>query len=213
MSKILFKRRYWNSARTYYYTYRRTLEDEGFEMVACYTPEGHYIGSPSTARYLLHFGLTQIQTLTGNNVCSLGWCEAEQKWYGWSHRALYGFGIGSRVRKGDVAYRPATPEALKEDLTTPDEDGWAWQKPQDVTLIEGGVRVRVRPIMVHAVAETPHELDEPLTMEGGEHSEPMIAMYPTEEEYFEIKCGRGEWVARTLEEAREMAEDFASEIA
>lgn len=26
------------------------------------------------------------------------------KWYGWSHRAVYGFGIGDKVKKGDVAY-------------------------------------------------------------------------------------------------------------
>lgn len=26
------------------------------------------------------------------------------KWYGWSHRAVYGFGIGDKVKKGDCAY-------------------------------------------------------------------------------------------------------------
>ena len=26
------------------------------------------------------------------------------KWYGWSHRAMYGFGIGDKVKKGDCAY-------------------------------------------------------------------------------------------------------------
>jgi len=26
------------------------------------------------------------------------------KWYGWSHRAVYGFGIGDTIKKGDVAY-------------------------------------------------------------------------------------------------------------
>ena len=28
--------------------------------------------------------------------CGLGWSEKEQKYYGWSHRAIYGFGIGSK---------------------------------------------------------------------------------------------------------------------
>jgi hypothetical protein len=26
----------------------------------------------------------------------------DQKWYGWSHRARFGFGIGSKVKAGDV---------------------------------------------------------------------------------------------------------------
>lgn len=26
------------------------------------------------------------------------------KWYGWSHRAVYGFGIGDKVKKGDCTY-------------------------------------------------------------------------------------------------------------
>jgi hypothetical protein len=32
----------------------------------------------------------------------LGFSEEEQKWYGWSHRAYYGFGIGYEVKEGDV---------------------------------------------------------------------------------------------------------------
>lgn len=34
--------------------------------------------------------------------CGLGFSEKEQKWYGWSHRAIYGFGIG------DKSYRNGT---------------------------------------------------------------------------------------------------------
>lgn len=30
---------------------------------------------------------------------------SDGKWYGWSHRAVYGFGIGDTVKKGDVAYK------------------------------------------------------------------------------------------------------------
>lgn len=29
--------------------------------------------------------------------CSVGKSEADGKWYGWSHRAVYGFGIGDKV--------------------------------------------------------------------------------------------------------------------
>lgn len=32
---------------------------------------------------------------------STGFSEKEQKWYGWSHRAIYGFGIGHVCKEGD----------------------------------------------------------------------------------------------------------------
>jgi len=38
---------------------------------------------------------------TNNKVCSIGFKPREQKWYGWSHRATYGFGIGDIVSEGD----------------------------------------------------------------------------------------------------------------
>lgn len=37
-----------------------------------------------------------------DSVCSIGFSETEQKWYGWSHRAFYGFEIGDTVDEGDV---------------------------------------------------------------------------------------------------------------
>ena len=45
----------------------------------------------------------------------LGFSEKEQKWYGWSHRAICGFGVGSKVKKGDSAYKPNTKEDWIED--------------------------------------------------------------------------------------------------
>lgn len=34
----------------------------------------------------------------------LGFSESEQKWYGWSHRARYGWGIGDTYKKGDSGF-------------------------------------------------------------------------------------------------------------
>lgn len=34
-----------------------------------------------------------IKTVSCNGA-AIGFSEKEQKWYGWSHRAIYGFGIG-----------------------------------------------------------------------------------------------------------------------
>ena len=32
----------------------------------------------------------------------IGFSEKEQKWYGWSHRSIYGFKIGDKCKKGDL---------------------------------------------------------------------------------------------------------------
>ena len=32
----------------------------------------------------------------------IGFSEQEQKWYGWSHRAIHGFKIGDKCKEGDL---------------------------------------------------------------------------------------------------------------
>lgn len=36
------------------------------------------------------------------DVACFGFSETEQKWYGWSHRAFFGFGIGHVAKRGDI---------------------------------------------------------------------------------------------------------------
>jgi hypothetical protein len=42
----------------------------------------------------------QLRTPT-SGVCSIGYNRRERKWYGWSHRAIFGFRVGSVVKQGD----------------------------------------------------------------------------------------------------------------
>jgi len=88
------------------YEYRKEIVDDSeyggngnLEIVSCYTPNGDYIGDARTARYLCKKrGLTYIQKTHPNAcVCSIGYNPKEKKWYGWSHRAICGFGIGDRI--------------------------------------------------------------------------------------------------------------------
>jgi hypothetical protein len=76
-------------------------EDYGgpdMEMESAYNPEGHYIGDPDTAKFICEKrGIKPELASPDNNVCSVGFCEAEQKWYGWSHRAMVGFEIGNKI--------------------------------------------------------------------------------------------------------------------
>ncbi len=68
-------------------------------MRSAYTPRGDYIGNPRDARYLVvKRGISMLQkTDSKHSVCSIGFNAKEGKWYGWSHRAICGFGIGDRI--------------------------------------------------------------------------------------------------------------------
>ena len=105
---------------------------EGMTMKSAYTPEGHYIGNSRWAHRLTKRGIRPEPrkpadpTANGGRgrTCSIGFCEGEQKWYGWSHRAIHGFGVGSVVKEGDcTASSGWTDEWLEEhpedDLSLP----------------------------------------------------------------------------------------------
>lgn len=83
---------------------------------SAYTPDGKYIGNSKDAHFLVvKKGIKPELSDPTHNVCSIGFCEKEQKWYGWSHRAIYGFGVGDTVKKGDcTASSGYTDEYLTE---------------------------------------------------------------------------------------------------
>jgi len=169
-----------------------------FERKSAYTPDGVYIGTSRWAhRLCVARGIVPQKRADDSNVCSIGFCEREQKWYGWSHRAMFGFGVGSTVVRGDCGYRAATPEELKAEITTPDEGGWSWMKPAEVEIVDGGVRLN------HKMMN--HTTEDPVTGELG-------GWVPAPDSVQTIECGRGEWTAETLTEAKRMACDFAEGV-
>lgn len=65
---------------------------------SAYTMNDEYIGDVKMARYLIvKKGIMPELSDPSHSVCSVGWCIKEQKWYGWSHRAIVGFGIGDKI--------------------------------------------------------------------------------------------------------------------
>lgn len=104
-----------------------------FVMRSAFTPDGYYIGTPVWAhRLIVGMGIkpeiTPPQDPEANDgkglICTIGFCEREQRWYGWSHRAMFGFGIGYVVKEGDcTASSGWTDEYLAEhpeaDLSLP----------------------------------------------------------------------------------------------
>lgn len=162
---------------------------------------GTYIGNVEFAQNLRSRGIFPTCRKHGAKVCSIGFNREEQKWYGWSHRAMCGFGIGSKVRKGDCAYVPVDWADFLEDCVSFWRDG-------DRYLDINAYRDKDDDGLDVAIVTWTNSNDPELIPNAKVRLTPQEAtMYPP------AKWGRGEWVAETLEDARQMACDFAEDVA
>lgn len=76
--------------------------DVELPMKQAYTFSGHLVGSTRFAHYLIvKRGIMPELAGPGHKFCSIGFCEREQSWYGWSKRGLCGFSIDGVVKKED----------------------------------------------------------------------------------------------------------------
>ncbi len=173
------------------------------EMTTCYTNAGDWIGDLKTAELLCkEKGILpehQKPRPTGLlRPCNIGFCPSEQKWYGWSHRAINGFGIGSHVKPGDLAYRPKTESDFRQKyLQFFGIDKYHIDPKVRDSVDSDGKRGAL--ITATRTQDVPNE-----KLRGTEYS----CFWPYENEKF----GKGEWVAETLEDARQMACDFADGV-
>jgi len=185
------------------YLYRKEIingKEHGGEsellIVNCYsTFSGDWLGGEDVAKMLCEkYSLTQLQKHEpGHSVCSIGFNVEEQKWYGFSRRAIYGFGIGSEVSKGDYAYTPKTVDELYELITKVDEDGYVWHAKEDVIKLDKSIEIRHRQAMI-----------------VGERDDGSLITKDDDEYYTQvINTGKGHWVAESLEDAKQMAKDFS----
>lgn len=99
----------------------KDFECEDFEIKSAYTMGDQYIGDPKTAHQICtKLGIKPEKSKESHSVCSIGFCEEKQEWFGWSHRAIHGFGVGSEVAEGDCCASSGwTPAYLQEH---PEED-------------------------------------------------------------------------------------------
>ena len=74
--------------------------EEPTEIIGAYSAiDKSYIGDEKTAKMLNRkFGVLP-QAIDGNNASSIGFSPRDNKWYGWSHRAIFGFSIDSTCKK------------------------------------------------------------------------------------------------------------------
>lgn len=80
-------------------------------MRQAYTKTGEYIGDPKTANMLCHkYGIEPELAQPDHSVCSIGYSKRLGKWFGWSHRAIFGFRPGDTCKEGDSGYTPEIGE-------------------------------------------------------------------------------------------------------
>lgn len=186
--------------------------DESIIMNSAYTPAGDYIGSEKTAKLLCEkYGIAPELAEPNNNVCSIGFSEKDQKWYGWSHRAIFGFGIGSECKKGDCAYTPDNPEEMIEEYANWLDGNKSEQRRKECQILEdrSGIRILHSPMLLPMA----NSLDDAMAVvEGDDIETKLVDIFGGDKAYETRKCGRGAWTATTLEEAKQMAAAFAESV-
>ena len=174
---------------------------DSMEMVGAFSKvDGGFIGTEGAAFHLEKMGIApETMNGDGEGCCCIGFCKIEQTWYGWSHRARYGFLIGSEVKNGDCAYVPKNWEDLErcaiQFRTQPEHLNVTARMAEDV---DGKKFVYVRWLNTDDPELIPNE-----RVRG---TEGHANYYPPAE------WGRGEWKAETLEDAKQMAKDFAEGV-
>lgn len=189
------------------------------EMVA-YKDTMHLTEEPSMVwkskfddSYMAHVGQEEsIKFLADREITKelthgVGFSPKDGKWYGWSHRAILGFRIGSTCKKGDCDYYTAdNPEEMIEDYANFFADvskECADKHRSECSVLPDGSGILIN----HRGHELPMakdfgELEDSLTW--GKELETELVLAGVEIR----KCGKGEWVAKTMEDAKQMAKDF-----
>ena len=67
------------------------------DVVAARNKGGDYIGERRFAESLAERDIAPEMADKDHGVCCIGWSECEQKYFGWSHRAVVGFGVGDMI--------------------------------------------------------------------------------------------------------------------
>ena len=202
---------------------------DDYEMTHAETPSGDYIGNSKDAFHICKKrGIKPEKAKPTHGFCSIGFCEKEQKWYGWSHRAMYGFGVGSAISKGDCGFMPDTPEELieehahwldcgfdednlkrrsREEIEHRNADMQAQRRAECQILPDRtGIRILHAPLIIPVLKNSSDLAD---ALDGVECEAEAIDLNPSHSIQL---CGRGKWTATTLEEAKQMACDFAESV-
>ncbi len=148
--------------------------------------------------YIIHLGMeNHIKRLADREIIEelthgVGFSPKDKKWYGWSHRAIFGFKVGSTCKKGDCSYRPV------DEADSIDDGVKFWSD-------DNHLNVRARIPIEHeegrgVVIEWEYTDDVP--------NKKLRNMTGSIFWRFPDAYGKGEWTALTMEDAKQMAKDF-----
>lgn len=140
--------------------------------------------------FLIDNEIAPETALNDDYNCSIGFSSKTNKWYGWSDRAIHGFGIGHTVKKGDLGYIPDNIEELS--LQTLSQYGNDDKEYTRITKFDNYITVEISYCVITG-----------LTKEGDYVYD--ICWSKPDKRY----PGKGEWTAKTLEDCKQMAIDFA----
>ena len=118
----------------------------------------------------------------------VGYSPKDNKWYGWSHRAIFGFKVGSTCKKGDCHYS-ARNEADELEAAIA---FWSGDNHKNVTAEK--IKDGLIKVSWEYDDETPNEK--------------MRGTISGVEWHYNPNFKKGEWTAKTMEDAKQMAIDF-----
>ena len=160
-------------------------------------------------KFLLKYG---IDKELGHGI---GLSSKDQLWYGWTHRGIAYFGIGTHVKKGNVAYTADNVYELYYDIIQWNKDYSDFNidcyKIKDNTVVIEYPMIQCKlgkecPKLKH---ELEFDADVPYPPEVKAHE---CEYVEAESEFRTVNIGKGEWTAKTLEDAKEMAIAFRNGI-
>ena len=172
-------------------------DDDGMVYVSKF--DGSYltrVGMEDDISFMVELGITEeVQSSNKDfSVAQIGYSPTENKWYGWSHRAVAGFTEGSECKKGHLHYMPDNEENFIEDMINFFSDEYHSTTGHKTQADEKwGV------LLTYEYNDTVPNEKLRNTISS--------SFYP-----FPDKWGRGEWTAKTMADAKQMAIDFAEGV-
>lgn len=142
-----------------------------------------HVGMENSVKFLAKLEVTEQLTH------GVGFSPKDNKWYGWSHRAIYGFTIGSTCKKGDCHYRAVNEQDEIEAAIR------FWSDEFNTNI----KAEKVKDGEIRVTWEYPEDV--PNKKLRNQISGATWAYNPN-------NFGRGEWTAKTMEDAKIMAQDF-----
>lgn len=161
--------------------------------------DGSYITSPETIYN--DYDDYIIKQLAKHEVIEelthgVGFSPKENKWYGWTHRGICGFTIGSECKKGDCHYFPKN----KDDFLEQTIEFWKEDCRENLNAIHTTDANGDKGVLITWVYDN--------TIPNKKLQNRICSLFTQYPKQF----GRGEWVAETMEDAKQMAIDYNRSI-